>query len=524
MAGGRNVLLIVVDQWRGDCLGALGHPAMRTPNLDRLCRRAVTFRRHYAQAAPCAPARTSLLTGLYMLNHRVVQNGVPLDARHTNLALELRRGGHEPALIGYTTFTPDPRVVPAGDPRFRTIGDVMDGWTVFAHFDETRFRNYLGWVEGQGFALPAGDPTDIWLPESGPPGPTRSASRIPQPLSDAAWTTARGLDFLRAAGRDPWVLHLGHFRPHPPFVAPAPYHDAIPDDAIPPPLRAANPAIEAAQHPMLRHYLDRQSRGTFFQGAAGRVADLTDTEIRLTRKAYYGLIAGLDHELGRVLGCLAETGQDRDTLILFTSDHGEQLGDHHLLGKLGYFDQSYHVPLIVFDPRPEADATRGIMVDAFSESVDVMPTVLDWLGLAVPRTCDGRSLLPFLHGRPPADWRTEVHYEFDMRGGYPDPERLAPDLAFDNGGLAVIQDRAWKYVHFEALPPLLFDLARDPHQFANLAEEPGHQAVVAEYAQKMLSWRMRHAERTLTHLSASPAGLVDRRTLAAAPAGSSRRL
>src|SRR4051794_9170240 len=99
----RNLLLIVTDQWQGDCLGVLGHPAVRTPNLDALARRSVVFTRHFGQSAPCGPARASLLTGLYVMNHRVVANGVPLDARHATMPSELRRGGWDPGLVGYTT-------------------------------------------------------------------------------------------------------------------------------------------------------------------------------------------------------------------------------------------------------------------------------------------------------------------------------------------------------------------------------------------------------------------------------------
>lgn len=127
MPSPRNVLLIVVDQWRGDTLANLGHPCIRTPNLDALCRDGVTFRNHYAQCAPCGPARASLLTGLYQMNHRVVQNGIPLDARHVTLPQEVRRAGYDPALVGYTTTTPDPRTTHPGDPRFRHLGDTMAG-------------------------------------------------------------------------------------------------------------------------------------------------------------------------------------------------------------------------------------------------------------------------------------------------------------------------------------------------------------------------------------------------------------
>jgi len=134
-AGRRNVLLIVVDQWRADFVPRLGARFLRTPNLDRLCREGVTFRDHVTTAVPCGPARASLLTGLYLMNHRAVQNTVPLDARHTNLGRELRRVGYDPALISYTTTTPDPRATGPRDPRFATLGDLMDGFRAVGAFE-----------------------------------------------------------------------------------------------------------------------------------------------------------------------------------------------------------------------------------------------------------------------------------------------------------------------------------------------------------------------------------------------------
>ncbi len=109
--GDLNVLFVTADQWRGDCLGAAGHPVVRTPNLDRLAAGGVSFRRHFAQAAPCGPSRASLYTGMYLMNHRSVLNGTPLDARHTNVALVARELGYEPALFGYTDSSVDPRTV-----------------------------------------------------------------------------------------------------------------------------------------------------------------------------------------------------------------------------------------------------------------------------------------------------------------------------------------------------------------------------------------------------------------------------
>ncbi|HEX4571240.1 MAG TPA: sulfatase-like hydrolase/transferase, partial [Dongiaceae bacterium] len=126
----RKVLFIAADQWRGECLSALGHACVRTPHLDRLASQGVLFRRHYAQCAPCGPARTSMLTGLYMMNHRSVKNGTPLDDRFTNLARELRKAGYDPTLFGYTDTSPDPGRYPPDDPALTTYEGVLPGMTV----------------------------------------------------------------------------------------------------------------------------------------------------------------------------------------------------------------------------------------------------------------------------------------------------------------------------------------------------------------------------------------------------------
>ena len=228
------------------------------------------------------------------------------------------------------------------------------------------------------------------------------------------------------------------------------------------------------------------------------------------RATYSGMISEVDDCLGRVFDHLDATGQWDDTLVIFTSDHGEQLGDHHLLGKIGYFDESFRIPLVIKDP--DAAHGAGRIEDAFTESVDVMPTILDWVGGSIPRACDGRSLAPILQGSVPADWRDVLHYEYDFRDIHYSRPESDLGLTMDTASLCVVQDAAWKYVHFAALPPLLFDLTADPHQFNNLADDPAHATTLATYAQKALSLRLRHADRTLTHFRATPQGLETRST------------
>ena len=287
---------------------------------------------------------------LYQMNHRVVQNGVPLDARHVTLPQEMRRAGYDPALIGYTTTTPDPRTTHPGDPRFGYLGHTMAGWTPVAPLDPSR-RPYFDWLRQHNVPVPE-TPADIWLPAEGyatDGGATTAPSRIPREHSDTTWTTEHGLAYLRGMEGRNWFLHLGYFRPHPPFIAPAPYNAAYDPDDAPALVRAASPEVEGAQHPLLAHYMGSVKQAKFFQDGEGLVSAMDEAAVRRMRAAYYGLISEIDDHLGRVLDYLKQSGQYDDTLIVFTSDHGEQLGDHHLLGKLGYFDES--LPGTVGHPR-----------------------------------------------------------------------------------------------------------------------------------------------------------------------------
>ncbi|MCA3275744.1 MAG: alkaline phosphatase family protein [Roseomonas sp.] len=504
----KNILLIVVDQWRADFVPHLGANFLRTPNLDRLCREGVTFRNHVTNAVPCGPARASLLTGLYLMNHRAVQNTVPLDARHTNLAKQLRLLGYDPALIGYTTTTPDPRTSGPRDPRFTTLGDLMDGFRSVGAF-EPNMDGYFGWLAHQGYHLPPRR-EDIWLPEGedAVPGVTDRPCRIPSALSDSTFFTERALTYLKGRNGKPWFLHLGYYRPHPPFIAPAPYHKMYRPEDMPAPVRKAHWEEEAEQHPLLRHYLRDIKQGSFFHGAGGTASTLDEASIRQMRATYAGLITEIDDCLGRVFTWLEENGQWENTMIIFTSDHGEQLGDHWLLGKIGYFDESFRIPLVIKDAGRTTRA--GTIEDAFTESVDVMPTILEALGGAAPRSSDGRSLLPLLEHMPPESWRDMLFYEYDFRDVHYSKPETALGLSMDESALCVVQDARFKYVHFTALPPLFFDLAQDPHQFTNLADDPAYADLVKAYAQKALSKRMRHAERTLTHFRATPLGLEER--------------
>jgi arylsulfatase A-like enzyme len=173
------------------------------------------------------------------------------------------------------------------------------------------------------------------------------------------------------------------------------------------------------------------------------------------------------------------------------------------------------VPLIIRVPRAEADGGRGEVVDDYTEHVDVLPTLLDLLGAEVPLQCDGRPLTSFLRGANEpneGEWRQETHFEFDFRDADSDLLEKAFDIDLEECSIAVLRDDHGKYVHFAGLPPIFFDLDTDPAQIVNRADDPTYAPAVLAYAQRMLSWRMRHQERTLTGMKLTGhAGLVERR-------------
>lgn len=492
-----NVLLITLDQWRGDCLSALGHLCVRTPNIDALAAEGVLFRQHYAQASPCGPSRASLLTGLYLHNHRLVRNGVPLDERHTNLAREVRKAGFDPLLFGYTDTAVDPRGRDPNDPALKTYEGVMPGFSIALSLPEEHWA-WHDHLKALGYDVPRGA-RDVWLPPRKRDRLDGQAAFYKAEHSETAFLTDRVLPHL---GRSPFFIHASYIRPHPPFIAPAPFHEAVKPATVPMPHRAATRAAEGPAHPWLAQHLDRLYANEMPVFDKLPMSGLDDDGVRLLRATYYGLIQHADAELGRVFAALKASGAWDETLIVLTSDHGDQLGDHWIWGKDGWFDAAFHVPLIIKAP----SVGGGRVVDAFTESVDLMPTILDYLGLETPPQVGGVSLRPWLEGTTPANWREEVHWEYDFRDRHAPAAEAALGLDAEACSLAVIRDRRYKYVHFAALPPLFYDLERDPHELDNRAGDSAYRDLVLRYAQKMLSWRMSSEDRTLTHVILGPEG------------------
>lgn len=226
------------------------------------------------------------------------------------------------------------------------------------------------------------------------------------------------------------------------------------------------------------------SRGYLTEGAR-------DTVI----PAYMGLIKQCDDQLGRLLDHLEATGRDKDTMIVLTSDHGDYLGDHWLGEKSLFHDVSARVPLIIYDPSPEADPTRGTVCDAMVEAIDCTATFIEFAGGEVPdHIVEGRSLMPFLHGQTPDHWREFAISEFDYS---PTPMAVQLGLAPKDARLFMVADKDWKFMHAEGgFRPLLFDLNNDPEEYVDLGDDPAYQHIIDMMYDRLAQWARRPAQRT----------------------------
>ncbi|MFT6433089.1 MAG: arylsulfatase A-like enzyme [Candidatus Azotimanducaceae bacterium] len=503
----KNVLFITADQWRGECLSSLGHK-VKTPNLDQLASEGVQYTQHFANAVPCGPSRASLHTGMYLQNHRSGTNGTPLDARHTNWAKEVRAKRYDPVLFGYTDTANDPRMFDPADPILASYEGPLPGINPIGMMG-TYPDAWADWLREKNYDIP--EPNyKLYTTRTGreyEDGAAHPAPlAIPAEHHDTWFMTDQVIDYIddfqTAQSEDSFCIHLSLLRPHPPWIAPAPYNSMYPPESLNDFIRAENSDVESEQHPFLAHYLNHP----YYSAPANQ------KKLLRLKSSYFGLMSEVDANLGRLFEHLKQNGLWENTMIIFTSDHGEQMGDHWLLAKLGYFDQSFHIPLIIRDPSEKADKTRGSKKDRFTENIDIMPTLLDWLGIEIPVQCDGMSLIPSIRtGEFPKNWRNEVHWEYDFRN-IPTGEALEEELQLTphQCTLNVIRDNKYKYVHFTGLPPLFFDLGNDPSELKNLANHPDYLSKVLEYAQKMLSWRMNHDEQTLTHLALTDEGIVSR--------------
>ena len=476
MPDGRpNVLFIMTDQMRADCMSRVGHAVVRTPHLDGLASDGVLFRRAYVQSAVCGPSRMCFYTGRYPHANRSPWNEVPLPADEKTMGHYFGNAGYRAALCGKTHYTPDPLADPSAQPEQgirRTALAGLEPWEL----NDGRGEGWLAHLRSRGYAEEvAGDPFRVDVPADADRDHAAYPTRFRREDSDTAFMTDRAMAFMDGAGDSPWFLHLSYFKPHLPIVAPYPYNELY-DPADSP---APNRSPEELERPHPFHVPFRIERG-------GVIYDEEDVW-RQRRATYYGLITEIDDHLGRLFRFMKHRGLWENTLIIFTSDHGEYVGDHWMFEKELFYDEAYNVPFIVRDPRSCADGTRGRMMEEFVESLDVLPTCLDACGLETPPVLQGRSLVPLLRGEHPSGWRREVFADWDFRF-YWTPKKLGIPPEKCRGWM--VRDDRYKYWRFNGMPDVLFDVETDPGELRNVAGDPRYAGAVEDLRVRLMDWRM----------------------------------
>ena len=482
----RNILFIMCDQLRADHLGCYGHPYMETRNLDALAQRGVRFANAFVQSGVCGPSRMSMYTGRYVSSHGATWNRVPLSIGEITLGEYLHDAGRALSLVGKTHVMTDhaamQRLGVGSETELGALlaaGGFVEADRHDGHHAEPDSR-YAEYLRGKGYA--GRDPwTDFVISAVGAAGKLASGwnmrnarlpARVAEADSETAYTTDRAMEFIRAKGDEPWALHLSYVKPHWPYMAPAPYHHRYALDQCLPVRRA--PRELDSSHPVLAAYRAQEECANFMR----------DEVWQAVRPTYQGLVQQVDDHLGRVWETLEMLGRFDDTLIVFTADHGDFLGDHWLGEKEHFYDTVQRVPLIVYDPDRAADTTRGAVETRFAEGVDLVPTFLAALDLpAMRERVEGVSLLALTRADATPAWRDQVVSELDY--AYREARRSL-GRAPDECRAWMVRTERWKYVHWQGFRPQLFDLVRDPSELVDLGADPGLESVRQACAKRLL--------------------------------------
>ena len=496
-----NILFIMYDQLRFDYLSCSGHPHLDTPNFDRVADMGVRFTQTYVQSPICGASRMCYYTGRYASSHGAQWNGFPLRVGEQTIGDHLRKLGMNSWIIGKTHMTADAE----GMARLGLAADSVIG----ARQSECGFDNWVRddglWSYGpDGFYDERRSPYNEYLKSKGYDGENpwadyanagisdkqiasgwmfRNADKpanIREQDSETPWLTGQTIDFIDQA-EGPWMAHVSYIKPHWPYIVPAPYHNMFGSDQVKPAKR--HDVEREDPHPVYGAYMGNKVASAFQR------EDVRDKVI----PAYMGLIKQCDDQLGRLLDHLEATGRMQDTMIVLTSDHGDYLGDHWLGEKDLFHEASVKVPLIIYDPRVEAGATRGTTCDALVESIDLAATFVEVAGGSVPdHILEGRSLMPWLRGEAP-DWRKYVISEYDYSST---PQAAKLGVAPRDARLFMVYDGRYKMMHAEGgMRPMLFDLQEDPDEFHDLSKGSEHNDVIDKLYLDLRNWGLRMSQR-----------------------------
>lgn len=439
-----NILFIMADQHRGDCFGADGNEAIHTPNLDRLAREGARFRCAYSSTPTCTPARAALLTGMSPWNHGMLGFSRVAAKYPVEMPQLLRDAGYHTLAVGKMHWFPE-----RGGHGFHRM--ILDEAT---RVESPAFlSDYQSWFASEAPHL---DPSATGI---GPNSYRAAPYAHAEELHPTHWTGSVADRFLAGYSEpEPFFLKVSFVRPHSPYDPPQRWFDFYRDRPLP----------EAHSGPWSESLRARDTdQDTLWHG------DLGADQVRLSRQGYYGSVSFVDEQIGRMLQTLENRGMLDNTLILYTSDHGDMTGDHHLWRKGYAYEPAARIPMILRWPGAISESMRGSVLTMPAELRDILPTFLEAAGVATPQQIDGRSLLDAVRGVP--DWRAFIDLEHDICYG--------PDNHWN-----ALTDGKSKYIfHARDGREQLFNLETDSGETRDLASEPASSNMLAHWRERMIA-------------------------------------
>ena len=429
-----NILWLMADEYRFDAMHCAGHPMVSTPNLDRLAREGMRFATTYTVSPVCSPSRASAFSGRYAHVHGVTTNQVPAHNGEIFLPSMLRHYGYHTCISGKLHFVPT---------RFDFGFDEFYSFSAEGPTPEKGYMAFLKRKYGSPAKFPIVPGTCPWPDD--PLGRDVGVFKHEPQDFETEWIADRALDFLRSrkGNAQPWFLYTSFLRPHSPSVLPKKYFDMYDPDKVP------IFKLPAGAHAMREQARGRQKR---------HVIDDERMERVITSK-YFGAITNVDDNIGRLFAELERLGMMDNTLILFTADHGNMLGEKARWFKGLEYEGSAHIPLLWRGPKGAPENT-GRVETKIIENTDLTPTLLDYIGAPIPEGMQGRSFLKLARGGD-AKWK---------------------DTCFSHLRSGMIRTPEWKLIanRDDGSDLELYDMRKDPHEERNLAAEPARRALVAE--------------------------------------------
>lgn len=432
----KNTLLIFSDEHTREITGCYGNSIIQTPNMDALAERGTRFNNAYTNCPICVPARASLATGRYVHELGLWDNAFPYAGEVPSFGHRLMDAGHQVTSIGKL--------------HYRSVDDPT-GWS-----EEIDTLHVVGGVGGLAGSIRTGMEPRVSTKQLSDDAGRGDSTYIRYDTRTAEHAVRWLKDEAPKHTDKPWTLFLGFVLPHFPLVAPPEFYDRYLD--LPPPRLYSE--AERPDHPVIREMAHIQCYDKYFN----------EETVKIARTAYFGMVSYLDHCIGQAVAALESAGLSDDTRIIYTSDHGDNIGHRGMWGKSNMYEESAAIPMIVVGE----DVPAGHSVDTPVSLVDCYPTLLEGAGLEL--TDEER------HGMP-------GHSLIEIANGHvPERTMLSEYHAVGSStGFFMIRDGEYKYVHYVGAPPQLFDLGSDPHETTDLAGDAAHAAALAQCESKLRS-------------------------------------